>query len=194
MILVVDNYDSFTFNLVAYLRTLGAAIRVERNDEVTLRELSLSGVAGIVISPGPGRPEDAGLSLAMVEACARDGVPLLGVCLGHQVIGQHFGAQIVPSPRVMHGKVCEIFHEGSDLFERLPAPFEAARYHSLCIDRETLPPQLRITAEAADGTVQGIAHAWLPIHGVQFHPESVASEHGLALLRNFLDIARVAPA
>jgi anthranilate synthase component 2 len=185
-ILVVDNYDSFTWNLVHYLRALGAEVRVERNDALSAAEAVATGAEGILISPGPGTPEGAGISLALVAACAEARRPLLGVCLGHQAIGEHFGARIVRAPRPMHGKTCAVTHDGSGVFAGLPSPFTAARYHSLALAPETIPDCLAVNATAADATVQGLRHPDLPIHGVQFHPESIASEQGHALLANFL--------
>ena len=189
MILVVDNYDSFTWNLVHYLRSLGAEVRVERNDALTAAEALASGARGILISPGPGTPEEAGISLALVAACAEAGRPLLGVCLGHQAIGRHFGGQIVRTSPV-HGKTCALTHDGSGVFAGLPSPFTATRYHSLALEPDSVPDCLIVNATAEDATVQGIRHRTLPIHGVQFHPESVATEHGHALLANFLALCR----
>jgi len=186
VILVVDNHDSFTWNLVHYLRELGAAVQVARSDEIGAAEALASGARGIVISPGPGTPDDAGVSLALVAACAEARMPLLGVCLGHQAIAQAFGAAVVRAAQVMHGKACPVTHDGSGLFAGLPSPFTAARYHSLAVAPESLPPELIVNAAAADATVQGLRHRALPIHGVQFHPESIASEHGHRLLVNFL--------
>jgi anthranilate synthase component 2 len=186
VILVVDNYDSFTWNLVHYLRELGAEVRVARNDEIDVAEAMASGAEAFLISPGPGVPEDAGISLDLVAACAEARRPLLGVCLGHQAIGQHFGGRIVPAPQLMHGKTCAVEHDGSGVFEGLPTPFTATRYHSLIVEAESLPDCLIVNATAGDGSVQGFRHRELPIHGVQFHPESIASEHGHALLENFL--------
>ena len=186
MILVIDNYDSFTWNLVHYLRALGARVRVERNDALTAAEALASGAEAILISPGPGTPEQAGVSLALVAACAEARRPLLGVCLGHQAIGRHFGAEVGRAAEVVHGKTCALRHDGSGLFAGLPSPFTAARYHSLAVRAETVPDCLIVNATADDATVQGFRHRTLPIHGVQFHPESVASEHGHALLANFL--------
>jgi anthranilate synthase component 2 len=188
MILVVDNYDSFTWNLVHYLREVGAEVRVERNDALSAAAALALAPEAVLISPGPGRPDEAGISLDLVAACAASRTPLLGVCLGHQAIGQHFGGRIVRAPAVMHGKVSAIEHDGSGLFAGLPSPFEAARYHSLCVDPAA--DGLIVNARAEDGTAQGLRHPELPIHGVQFHPESIASAHGHALLVNFLDIAR----
>jgi anthranilate synthase component 2 len=192
LILVIDNYDSFTWNLVQYLRELGSAVRVERNDALTPAEALASGAAAILISPGPGTPDQAGMSLELVAACAEVRLPLLGVCLGHQAIAQHFGGRIVRAPSPMHGKVSEILHNGLGVFAGLPLPFAATRYHSLTVARDSLPDALIVSAQAPDSTVQGLRHASLPIHSVQFHPESIASEHGHALLANFLALAGIA--
>ncbi|MDQ8757965.1 aminodeoxychorismate/anthranilate synthase component II [Sphingosinicella sp. LHD-64] len=192
MILVVDNYDSFTWNLVRYLKEIGAEVRVARNDALGADEALASGADAVLISPGPGTPDQAGVSLALVAACAAARRPLLGVCLGHQAIGQHFGGRIERAARIMHGKVSAIAHDGSGLFADLPSPFEATRYHSLTLAPESMPDSLIATARAEDGTVQGLRHRDLPIHGVQFHPESIASQHGHKLLRNFLDIVATA--
>lgn len=190
MILVVDNYDSFTWNLVHYLREIGADVRVARNDALTAAEALAGGAEAILISPGPGAPDEAGISLALVAGCAEAGMPLLGVCLGHQAIGQHFGGRVVRAPKPMHGKVSAIEHDGSGVFAGLPSPFAATRYHSLCVAPADLPEGLIVNARAGDGTVQGFRHASLPIHGVQFHPESIASEYGHVLLANFVGLAR----
>ena len=189
MILVLDNYDSFTWNIVHYLRELGAEVTVRRNDEIDAAEAIASGAEGFLISPGPGTPDDAGLSLALVAACAEARQPLLGVCLGHQAIGQHFGGRIERAPQLVHGKTSAVEHDGTGLLAGLPSPFEATRYHSLAVARDSLPGCLAVNAAAADSTVQGFRHRTLPIHGIQFHPESVASEHGHKLLANFLAIA-----
>jgi len=186
MILVVDNYDSFTWNLVHYLREIGAAVRVARNDALTAGEALASGAAAVLISPGPGTPDEAGISLELVAACAAARLPLLGVCLGHQAIGQHFGGRVARAPAIVHGKTSAIAHDGSGVFAGLPSPFAATRYHSLCVAR--VPDCLIVNATAGDGTVQGLRHRDLPIHGVQFHPESIASEHGHVLLANFLGV------
>ena len=183
MILVIDNYDSFTWNLVHYLQELGAVVSVRRNDELTTAEAMASNAAGFLISPGPCTPNEAGISLELVAACAEQRRPLLGVCLGHQAIGQHFGGKVVRGG-LMHGKTCPVEHDGSGLFAGLPSPFTATRYHSLIV--EDVPADLRVTATAADASVMGLAHRELPIHGVQFHPESIATEHGHDLLANFL--------
>jgi anthranilate synthase component 2 len=193
VILVVDNHDSFTWNLVDYLRALGAEVRVARSDEISAGEALATGASGILISPGPGTPEEAGVSLDLVGACAEARRPLLGVCLGHQAIARHFGGAVTRAARVMHGKTCAVEHDGSGMFAGLPSPFEAARYHSLVAAAEGLPACLAVNATAADATVQGLRHLSLPIHGVQFHPESVASQWGHRLLANFLDLAGEAP-
>ena len=190
MILVLDNYDSFTWNLVHYLMELGAEVDVVRNDAISAGQALLSGAAGFLISPGPCTPNEAGISLDLVAACADAAKPLLGVCLGHQAIGQHFGGKVVRGG-LMHGKVSPVSHDGTGLFEGLPTPFVATRYHSLIV--EDVPADLIVnaTSESADeggAHVMGFRHASLPIHGVQFHPESIATEHGHALLANFLTI------
>ena len=186
MILVIDNYDSFTFNLVHYLVELGAEVRVERNDALSAAEAMASGADAILISPGPCTPNEAGISLELVAACAEAKTPLLGVCLGHQAIGQHFGG-IVQRGHLMHGKTSPVCHDGTGLFANLPSPLTATRYHSLEVVE--IPPVLAINATSDDGAVMGFRHVELPIHGVQFHPESIATEHGHAMLANFLRIA-----
>ena len=191
MILVIDNYDSFTFNLVHYLMELGAEVKVVRNDAVTAAQAMASNAAGFLISPGPCTPNEAGVSLDLVAACADAGRPLLGVCLGHQAIGQHFGGQVVRGG-LMHGKTSPVDHDASGVFAGLPSPFTATRYHSLVV--EDIPASLVVNATSEtpglDGTsVMGFRHETLPIHGVQFHPESIASEHGHKILENFLKIA-----
>jgi anthranilate synthase component II len=186
MILVVDNHDSFTWNLVHYLRELGAEVLVARSDEIGVGEALATGAGGILISPGPGTPDDAGVSLALVDACAETRRPLLGVCLGHQAIAQAFGGTVVRAGAPMHGKASPVRHDGTGLFAGLPSPFHAARYHSLAVAAEDLPNCLLINASGDDATIQGLRHRELPIHGVQFHPESVASEGGHRLLSNFL--------
>ena len=189
MILVLDNYDSFTWNIVHYLRELGAAVEVRRNDELSVAEAVASGADGFLISPGPGTPDEAGISLDLVAACADARRPLLGVCLGHQAIGQHFGGRVLAAAQLMHGKTCAVEHDGTGVFSGLPSPFTATRYHSLAVSPDGLPDCLLVNATAADATVQGLRHRELPIHGVQFHPESVASDHGHALFANFLRAA-----
>jgi len=185
-ILVVDNYDSFVYNLVQYLGELGADPVVRRHDEVTLAEMIELAPDGLLISPGPGRPEDAGFSNAAIAEFAAQGVPVLGVCLGHQCIGQLYGGEVVRAPRVMHGKTSEISHSGTGVFAGLPNPFTATRYHSLVVARESVPAVLEITAESEDGLVMGLRHRDLPVEGVQFHPESILTTGGHDLLRNFL--------
>ena len=189
MILLIDNYDSFTFNLVHFLGDLGARCAVHRNDRLTVAEALALRPEAIVLSPGPCTPNEAGICLNLIAAAAGAGVPLLGVCLGHQAIGQAFGGEVVRAALPMHGKVSDILHDGSDVFAGLPSPFRATRYHSLVVRRDTLPAALIETARTADGLIMGLRHADLPIWGVQFHPESIASEHGHALLRTFLTLA-----
>ncbi len=188
MILVIDNYDSFTWNLVHYLRELGAKVEVVRNDAMTASEAMASGASAFLISPGPCTPNEAGISLDLVAACTEAKTPLLGVCLGHQSIGQHFGGQVVRGG-LMHGKTSPVTHDSSGVFVDLPSPFTATRYHSLIVPEEGLPESLLINARGPDGTVMGFRHESLPIHGVQFHPESIATEHGHALLANFMKLA-----
>ncbi len=186
MILVIDNYDSFTWNLVHYLMELGAAVEVVRNDAISVGQAMSSSAEAFLISPGPKTPDAAGISLELVAACADHARPLLGVCLGHQAIGQHFGGKVVRGG-LMHGKTSAVTHDGTGMFAGLPSPFTATRYHSLIV--EDLPNELAVNATAPDGSVMGIRHARLPIHGVQFHPESIATEHGHAMLANFMMIA-----
>ncbi|MFU7528595.1 anthranilate synthase component II [Qipengyuania sp. ASV99] len=188
MILVIDNYDSFTFNLVHYLMELGAKVRVERNDALTAREALATNASGFLISPGPCTPNEAGISLDLVAACADAGRPLLGVCLGHQSIGQHFGGTVTRGG-LMHGKTSPVTHDGTGVFAGLPSPFTATRYHSLVV--QDIPDSLVVNAASDDGHVQGFRHTELPIHGVQFHPESIATEHGHALLANFLRLCGI---
>ena len=185
MILVIDNYDSFTFNLVHYLMELGAEVRVERNDALTAAEALRTNAAGFLISPGPCTPNEAGISLDLVGACADAGLPLLGVCLGHQSIGQYFGGKVVRGG-LMHGKTSSVTHDGTGLFTGLPSPFLATRYHSLIVNAVTLPDTLEVTATTDDGLIMGMQHKSLPVHGVQFHPESVLTEGGYRLLANWL--------
>jgi len=189
MILVIDNYDSFTWNLVHYLQMMGAEVEVVRNDAMSAGQALSSGAQGFLISPGPCTPNEAGISLDLVAACADAGKPLLGVCLGHQAIGQHFGGKVVRASRLMHGKTSPVTHDNSGLFEGLPSPFTATRYHSLVV--EDIPDSLLVNATADDAIVMGFRHATLPIHGVQFHPESIATEHGHALLANFMRLAGI---
>ena len=189
MILLIDNYDSFTFNLVHYLGELGAECDVRRNDTLTVAEALALQPEAIVLSPGPCTPNEAGICLELIVAAAGR-VPILGVCLGHQAIGQVFGGAVIRAPKPVHGKTSPILHNGGGVFEGLPSPFNATRYHSLVVDRDCLPACLMETAHTEDGLIMGLAHRTLPIHGVQFHPESIASEHGHAMLANFLAIAR----
>ena len=189
MLLLIDNYDSFTYNLVHYLGELGANVEVKRNDEMDVRAAMGMSPSAIMLSPGPCDPDQAGICLPLVQAAAEAGTPLIGICLGHQTIGQAFGGKVVRCDEIVHGKMGQMHHKGKGLFKGLPSPFEATRYHSLIVERETLPDCLEITAELEDGTIMGLQHKTLPIHGLQFHPESIASEHGHAMLKNFLDIA-----
>lgn len=191
MLLLIDNYDSFTYNLVHYLGELGADVQVWRNDAINTQEALALKPAGILLSPGPCTPNEAGVCLSLVEAAAETKTPLMGVCLGHQSIGQAFGGNVVRCHEIVHGKMGKMHHTGKGVFAGLPTPFDATRYHSLVVERETLPDCLEITAELEDGTIMGLRHKELPIEGVQFHPESIASEHGHALLKNFLDMMQV---
>ena len=188
MIVLIDNYDSFTFNLFHYLGGLGADVVVHRNDKITADRVLAMDPDAIVLSPGPRTPSDAGICLELI-AKASATVPLLGVCLGHQAIGQAFGGQVVRAPVQVHGKLSEIEHKGEGIFRGINGPFKATRYHSLVVERASLPDALVITAETKDHLIMGLAHRTLAVHGVQFHPESIASEHGHLMLRNFLDIA-----
>jgi len=191
MLLLIDNYDSFTYNLVHYVGELGAETRVVRNDAMDVAEAMALRPAGILLSPGPCDPDQAGICLALTRAAAEASVPLLGVCLGHQAVGQAFGGRVIRHSEIVHGKMGEIYHGGHSVFAGLPSPFEATRYHSLVVERDSLPDCLEVTAELSDGTIMGLRHRAHPIHGVQFHPESIASQHGHALLRNFLDMMQV---
>ena len=191
MILLIDNYDSFTYNLVHYLGELGAEVVVRRNDALEVQEAMGMRPTAIVLSPGPCDPSAAGICLPLTAAAAQARVPLLGVCLGHQTIGQAFGGKVVRCHEIVHGKMGAIHHAGKGVFKGLPSPFLATRYHSLVVDRDTLPDCLEVTAWLEDGTIMGLRHRELPIEGVQFHPESIASEHGHQLLQNFLDLASV---
>ncbi|WP_246026672.1 anthranilate synthase component II [Paracoccus luteus] len=183
---MIDNYDSFTWNLVHYLGEAGARVEVVRNDALTVEQALARGASGILISPGPCAPAQAGIIVPLIRAAADAGVPVMGVCLGHQAIGEAFGGDVIRAARIVHGKVDDIGHDGTGLFAGLPSPLRATRYHSLTVDPATLPDALRVTATAADGTIMGLAHRTLPIEGVQFHPESIRSEHGHAMIRNFL--------
>jgi anthranilate synthase component 2 len=188
MILLIDNYDSFTYNLLHYIAEQGVAVEVRRNDAITADDALAMTPQGIVISPGPCDPDRAGICLELIEKAAAAGIPVFGVCLGHQCIGQVFGGTVVRAPEPMHGKVDTITHTGKGVFLDLPSPLRATRYHSLTVDRASLPDCLEITAESADGVVQGLRHKELPVFGVQFHPESIASEYGHALIKNFIDM------
>lgn len=191
MLLLIDNYDSFTWNLVHYLGALGADVRVVRNDAIDVQDAMAMHPSAIVLSPGPCDPDQAGICLPLTAAAAETGTPLLGVCLGHQTIGQAFGGNVTRCHEIVHGKMGTMHHKGQGVFAGLPSPFKATRYHSLIVDRATLPPALEVTAWLEDGTIMGLRHRERPIEGVQFHPESIASEHGHALLRNFLALAQV---
>ena len=189
MLLVIDNYDSFTYNLVQYFGELGAEMKVVRNDAMSLDEISELAPERICISPGPCTPNEAGISCDVIREFGQNAehpIPILGVCLGHQSIGQVFGGEVVRADKLMHGKTSPIFHTGKSVFEGLPSPFTATRYHSLIVKRETLPDCLEITAETENGTIMGLMHKELPIHGVQFHPESILTEDGMKMLENFL--------
>ena len=187
MLLVIDNYDSFTYNLVQYFGEMGAELLVKRNDEITLDEIAALHPERICISPGPGTPKEAGISCDVIRQFGPR-IPLLGVCLGHQAIGEVYGGDVVRAGRLMHGKTSPILHDGKGVFAGLPSPFEATRYHSLLVKRETFPSVLEIAAETAEGEIMGLRHREFPIHGVQFHPESILTLEGKALLRNFLKL------
>jgi anthranilate synthase/aminodeoxychorismate synthase-like glutamine amidotransferase len=187
MILVIDNYDSFTYNLVQYLGELGAEMKIFRNDKITVAEAVALKPEKVLVSPGPCSPREAGVSCDIIRAFGPC-VPLLGVCLGHQAIGDVYGGKVVRAARLMHGKVSPILHNGESVFKGLPSPFNATRYHSLLVERESLPSCLKITAETAEGEIMGLMHTKFPVHGVQFHPESILTEHGKQLLQNFLGL------
>ena len=189
MLLLIDNYDSFTYNLVHYLGELGADVVVKRNDALDVQDGMALQPEAILLSPGPCDPDQAGICLELIAAASETQTPLLGVCLGHQSIGQAFGGKVIRCHEIVHGKMGTMHHAGEGLFKDVPTPFEATRYHSLIVERATLPACLTVTAELSDGTIMGLQHNSLPIHGVQFHPESIASEHGHHLLKNFLSIA-----
>jgi anthranilate synthase component 2 len=188
MIALIDNYDSFTFNLVHYLGGLGATVTVHRNDKIAVEDVIAAGPDAIVLSPGPCTPKEAGICLDLIARAASQ-IPILGVCLGHQAIGQAFGGAVVRAPTPVHGKLSEVRHHGAGVFRGINGAFKATRYHSLVVERRTMPDALAVTAETDDGLVMGLAHKTLPVHGVQFHPESIASEHGHLILKNFLDLA-----
>lgn len=184
---MIDNYDSFTYNLVQYLGDLETEVEVHRNDKITVDEVVAKKPSGILISPGPSTPDNAGICLDLIKRAGDENIPLLGVCLGHQAIGQVFGGNVIrTSP--MHGKTSDIYHQGKSVFKNLPSPYQATRYHSLIIERASLPECLEVTAETEDGIIMGVQHKEKPIHGVQFHPESIATKHGHELIKNFLDI------
>jgi anthranilate synthase component 2 len=189
MLLMIDNYDSFTYNLVQYFAELGADVVVHRNDEISVEQVAEINPDQLVISPGPCTPTEAGISVAAIQRFAGK-IPILGVCLGHQSIGQAFGGKIIHAKQLMHGKTSQIHHHGNSVFTGLPSPFTATRYHSLVIERETMPDCLEITAWTDDGEIMGVRHKTLPVHGVQFHPESILTEHGHAMLKNFLEGAK----
>lgn len=191
MLLLIDNYDSFTYNLVHYLGELGADVKVIRNDAMSAEAAMALNPAGVLLSPGPKAPAQAGICLDMVSLAASTNTPLMGVCLGHQTIGEAFGGKVVRCHEIVHGKMGEIQHTNRGLFEDLPSPFQATRYHSLVVERDSLPDALEITAELKDGTIMGLQHREFPMHGVQFHPESIRSEHGHAMLQNFLKTMKV---
>ena len=188
MLLMLDNYDSFTYNLVQYFGELGEDVRVLRNDQTTVAEIAGLKPARICVSPGPCSPAEAGISVELIKRFAGT-LPILGVCLGHQAIGAAFGGNVVRARELMHGKVSPITHTGTDVFTGLPSPYTVTRYHSLAVERDTLPDCLEVTAQTEDGEIMGLRHKTLPVYGVQFHPESILSEHGHALLKNFLDIS-----
>ncbi|MES2894624.1 aminodeoxychorismate/anthranilate synthase component II [Phenylobacterium sp. LH3H17] len=192
MILVIDNYDSFTYNLVHYLNELGAETLVYRNDALSVQEALGLHPQGVLLSPGPCTPNEAGICLPLLRAAPAD-LPILGVCLGHQAIGQAYGGDVVRAKQVMHGKTSAISHTGKGIFKGVPNPFTATRYHSLSVDRDTLPAELEVTAWTEDGEIMGFAHRTRPVHGVQFHPESIATEGGHLMLANFLELAGVTP-
>lgn len=191
MLLLIDNYDSFTYNLVHYVGELGVDVVVKRNDALDVQEAMAMNPSGILLSPGPATPDQAGICLALTAAAAETKTPLLGVCLGHQTIGQAFGGDVIRCHEIVHGKMGTMHHDGKGVFAGLPNPFQATRYHSLVVDRTTLPDCLEVRATLADGTIMGLQHRELPIQGVQFHPESIASEHGHALLQNFVNMMKV---
>lgn len=188
MFVLIDNYDSFTYNLYHYLGEIGADVEVYRNDEISVDELRAKKPDGIILSPGPCTPDDAGICMEIVEKLG-EAVPILGVCLGHQSIGQVYGGKVIRAPYMMHGKVSKISHDGKTVFKGFKSPFDATRYHSLIVDRDSLPDCLEITSETEDGIIMGLSHKEHPVHGVQFHPESIASEHGHDILKNFVKLA-----
>lgn len=190
MILLIDNYDSFTYNLVQYLGDLGEDVDVRRNDKITVQDAIALKPKAFVISPGPSDPDHAGICLPLIHAAAEQSIPLFGVCLGQQAMGQAFGGKVIRAPEPLHGKVSQIHHKGKSVFAGLPTPFNATRYHSLVVEKSSLPADLEITAETEDGLIMGLAHKSKPIHGVQFHPESIATDHGHDMLKNFLKLCQ----
>jgi anthranilate synthase component 2 len=188
MIILIDNYDSFTYNLVQYLGDLGQEVVVHRNNKITVDEVVKAAPKAIVISPGPSDPDHAGICMDMIRRAEADTIPLFGVCLGLQAMGQAFGGKVVRAPAPMHGKISAVSHSGKSVFKGLPSPFDATRYHSLIVERSSLPASMEITAETDDGLIMGAMHKTKPIHGVQFHPESIATDHGHQMLKNFLDL------
>jgi len=190
MIILIDNYDSFTYNLVQYLGDLGVDVKVYRNDEITAQQVIDENPDGILISPGPSDPDHAGICLELIKSASANNIPLFGVCLGHQSIAQSFGGKVIRAPEPMHGKLSIINHNGKGMFKGLPSPYQITRYHSLIAEKETLPNCFDITAETEDGIIMAISHKEKPIHGVQFHPESIATEHGHALLKNFVELTQ----
>ena len=193
MILMIDNYDSFTYNVAQYLAELGHAPKVVRNDKMTIDELERNKLKALIVSPGPGTPSQAGISLDAIRFCASEKIPVLGICLGHQCVGVVFGGRIVHAPQLMHGKVSPISHDGTGVFQNIPNGFTATRYHSLVIDPKSIQDELRVNATTDDGAIMGVSHNFLPIHGVQFHPESIITQYGHELLANFLNSAGLAP-
>jgi len=187
MMLIIDNYDSFTYNLVQYLGELGAEMKILRNDQITIDEIAVMKPGRILISPGPCSPNEAGISCDVIRTFG-ERIPIFGVCLGHQCMGQVYGGRVVRAGRLMHGKTSPILHQGTSLLKGLPSPFDAIRYHSLLVERESLPSDLAITAETAEGEIMGLQHKRFPVHGVQFHPESILTQNGKAILQNFLDL------
>ena len=188
MLLVIDNYDSFTYNLVQLLGTMTRDILVRRNDAISLDEIEEKAPSHILLSPGPGRPEDAGVTVDVIRRCSTS-ASILGVCLGHQAIGAAFGGRVIHAPALMHGRTSAVSHSGTSLFSKVPSPFDATRYHSLVIERDSMPDELEITAETSDGVVMGVRHRSLPVHGVQFHPESILTTHGRQILANWMESA-----
>lgn len=193
MILLIDNYDSFTYNIVHYLEELGAEVKVCRNDALSAADCFGYNPDAIVLSPGPSNPDNAGICLELINANVERGIPLLGICLGHQAIGQAFGGRVVRAPEMMHGKVSPVTHTGDSVFKDIPTPYTATRYHSLIVERASLPACLTVTAWTDDGLIMGVQHESLPMHGVQFHPESIATHHGHQLLANFMTLAGLTP-